>query len=426
MLKKISSIFLILLSLSAFCDDFISGQGKFISKDSDRLSFVKEQLLYEAYLDVANKAMLDYGLDAQTFWKNFNSSLASSLDAYEKNILDKYKAEGKDLSRVEDDIRQRKLNFKRRYGNVRSLIQSYSVKSMTRSSNNPNYRYIKIDAKVNKENLSKFFYRFMGNKTTNLIDSLYMNIEFDNKLFNYSEIGVDKDSDFTSVIKDNWEDWFEKNKPSNIKNLEILTEDEAQELEKLAGNKEQSDLSNKYSNSLYLKIVVQMKKTSYNAELNSYSFYFSVNGFVMDIKSNRVIKSFNVDEEEKVYESIKMETFSSTLANHIYRMPMTSFSELIQKFKNLRALDNDLFVNLINYKNLGQVYNFRSELSKRGIKYSLQSVISKLSAGQARLDVSSSANLLELKTLVNSIYSGKNSTQIELIETQGGIGIKFM
>ena len=297
---------------------------------------------------------------------------------------------------------------------------------MTRSSNNPNYRYIKIDAKVNKENLSKFFYRFMGNKTTNLIDSLYMNIEFDNKLFNYSEIGVDKDSDFTSVIKDNWEDWFEKNKPSNIKNLEILTEDEAQELEKLAGNKEQSDLSNKYSNSLYLKIVVQMKKTSYNAELNSYSFYFSVNGFVMDIKSNRVIKSFNVDEEEKVYESIKMETFSSTLANHIYRMPMTSFSELIQKFKNLRALDNDLFVNLINYKNLGQVYNFRSELSKRGIKYSLQSVISKLSAGQARLDVSSSANLLELKTLVNSIYSGKNSTQIELIETQGGIGIKFM
>ena len=125
MLKKISSIFLILLSLSAFCDDFISGQGKFISKDSDRLSFVKEQLLYEAYLDVANKAMLDYGLDAQTFWKNFNSSLASSLDAYEKNILDKYKAEGKDLSRVEDDIRQRKLNFKRRYGNVRSLIQVY-------------------------------------------------------------------------------------------------------------------------------------------------------------------------------------------------------------------------------------------------------------------------------------------------------------
>lgn len=422
-MKQIVLLILTLLSLNVFSADSLSGKGRFVSDKSDRLSLVKQQLLHSAYIDVVTKAMKQFGLDNELFWKNYNEALAKRIESYEASVKAKYEESKKDISEAKDEIRYKKLNITRKFGNIASLIQSYSVKSMTRSSSNPNYRYISIDAKVSKDNLSKLYYRFASNKGSTLVDSLLIHVDFNNKLFNYSEIGVDRDTDFTSVIEDNWKAWFKDNRPANIKAVDILNESDSEEIEKSAGVTK--DFPEKYENSLYLKVIVNMKKLSSNPDLKTFSFYFQVSGFLMDIKSNRILKSFNVEQTDKEYNNIDMDKFSSVLANFIYRMPMTEFKYASNKLKNLRQVENNLFINLINYKNLAQVNDIRSKIEQRGIKYSLSTKLSKIAPNFVTLSTVSSASLVELNTILKELYSGKNGSNIEIIESSAGLSIKF-
>lgn len=422
-MKKLVLFILTMLSLSAFSASSISGKGRFVSDKSDRLSFVKSQLLHSAYIDVITKAMKQFGLDNELFWKNYNEALAIRIESYENSIKAKYEESKKDISEAKDEIRYKKLDITRKFGNLASLIQSYSIKSMTRSSNNPNYRYISIDAKVSRDNLSKLYYRYASNKSSTLVDSLLIHVDFNNKLFNYSEIGVDRDTDFTSVIEDNWRAWFKDNKPANIKDVDILSESDSEEVEKSAGVSQ--DFPAKYENSLYLKVIVNMKKLSSNPDLKTFSFYFQVSGFLMDIKSNRILKSFNVEQSDKEYSNIDMDKFSSVLANFIYRMPMSEFKYASNKLKNLRQVENNLFINLVNYKNLAQVNDIRSKIEQRGIKYSLSTTLSKIAPNFVTLSTASSASLVELNTILKELYSGKNGSNIEIIESSRGLSIKF-
>lgn len=413
----------VILSSNIFASDFVKGKGKFISKEGDKLSFVKEQLLHQAFLDIVSKSMVNLGLDNDLFWKNYNEALNRRVTKYEEEITLKYEKEEKDLAKMKDEIRYRKLSFIRRFGKINSLIQSYSVKSMTRSSNNPNYRYITVEAKINKNNLSRLYSKYTSNQSSSLVDSLVINVDFSNKLFNYSDIGVDKDSDFTSVIEDNWKTWFKENKSVNIKSVESVDESEAEELEKVAGISE--DFPQKYENSLYLKIAVNMKKIASSQELRTFSFYFQVNGFLLDIKSNKVLKSFTIEESDKSYSNIDLEKFSSVLANFIYRMPMGEFSSISRSLKSLRTSQNQFDINFINYKNLSQVNSFKAKIEQRGIKYSLNSKFTKVSPNFLSLQTSSSALLPELIALVKTLFRGKNGTNVEFIESSAGLSIKF-
>lgn len=426
--KEINMKALILMALT-FCTfatlkaETISAKGKFVSDKSDRLSFVKEQLLHSAFLDAVSKSMQQLGLDGDLFWKNYNENLKRRVDAFEQNMISKYEQDKKDLNSVKDEMRYRKLNAIKKFGKVDSLIQSYSIKSMTRSSSNPNYRFISIDAKINKDNLAKLYYRYTSNKSSALIDSLLINIDFNNRLFNFAEIGVDRDTDFTSVIEDNWKTWFTENKPANIKNVDVLKESEAEEVEKVAG--ESKDFPAKYENSLYLKIIVNMKKVASSSDLKSFSFYFQVSGFLMDIKTNRILKSFNVEDNNKDYTNINMENFSSVLANYIYRMPMTEFKYASDKLKNLRPIENKYFINVINYKNLSQINDLRSTIEQRGIKYSLSSTLDKVSSNFVSLSTLSSASISELVTMTKEIFGGKKGSNVQIIESSTGLSIKF-
>lgn len=416
-------IALVLLSVNIFASDFVKGKGKFISKEGDKLSFVKEQLLHQAFLNVVSQSMTNLGLDTDLFWKNYNNTLNTRLDTYLEEITKKYEEEEKTTDDIKDEVRYRKLNFIKRFDQINSLIQSYSVRSMTRSSNNPNYRYILIDAKVNKSNLSRLYYKYTSNQSSSVIDSLILNIDFNNKLFNYSDIGVDKDSDFISVIEDNWKTWFAENKPVNIKKLEAIDEAEAEELEKIAGNSEK--FPSEYENSLYLKIVVTMKKIASSSELGTFSFYFQINGFLLDIKSNKVLKSFNVEEVDKSYSNINMDKFSSVLANYLYRMPMGEFSAISRRLKSLRTNQNQFFINFINYKNISQINSLKEKIEQRGIKFSLSSKVLKMSPGFLSMNTLSSATLPELTSMMKSLFSGKNGTNVEFIESSTGLSIKF-
>lgn len=422
-MKNIALLFFTLITFNTLLADTISGKGRFVSDKSDRLSFVKEQLLHSAYIDVVTQAMQQFGLDHELFWKNYNEALYKRIESYEQSVKTKYADSKKDISEAKDEIRYKKLNITRKFGNIASLIQSYSIKSMTRSSSDPNYRYISIDANVSKDNLSNLYYRYASSKSSSLVDKLLIQVDFNNKLFNYSEIGVDRDTDFTSVIEENWKAWFKDNKPSNIKDVDILSESDSEEVEAIAG--EAKDFPSKYENSLYLKVIVNMKKLSSNTDLKSFDFYFQVSGFLMDIKSNRILKSFNVEESDKSYNNVDMDKFSSVLANYIYRMPMTDFKDASHKLRNLRQIENNLFVNLINYKNLAQVNDIRAKIDQRGIKYSLITKLSKIAPNFVTLSTISSATLVELNTILKELYSGKNGSNIEIIESSTGLSIKF-
>lgn len=427
--------FCLILALSVqtlYASNFVEGEGQFYATDDDSLSFVKEQLKHNGFVDIITKELKGMGLNEQLFWQKYDSEFSGTFDRVDAALRQKYKMDEKPTrdqrEAYKKTSRQKKLQMQRSFGRLNRVIQSYSIKKMSRSAQNPKSRYIKMDAKVDRSLLGKIYYQFVRGKRSTDYGTLFIHIDYNLKNLAFAEIGVMNDKDFTDVVGNHWLKWFSENKPKNIANVEILDAGKYKQLQeyfKLPYEKMISDIPELFVNSLYLRIEINIEKVKKDEKFNKYVFAYDGGMFLQDLQNAQMLSSFQFDKEVKSYPLVEDRNISSLVANYVYRMPFGHFSRLNNVIKGIPPMTGIQRVALFEYGNIKDVYSLMDLLVNKGIKYSLKPRLESIGNGRAELVLFYDGQLPELKAMIQGLQSAKSGLSFDFIDTDSVLGIKF-
>lgn len=413
--------------------NYVVGEGRFKSEQNESLGFIKEQLKHEAFLNIISKELDFLQLNADLFWQKYQEKLDDNLSLVDEDLKKRYKI-GTDQETIKlrdlyvEKLREKRLKKRLRFGNLHRVIRSYAIKRMSRSSQNPKVRFIKLEAKVDRDLLSKFYYKFVQGKKSSDFGSLFVNVEYELENCSYTDIGVDNKSDFTSVVNEHWLEWLSKNKPKNIANIEILDEDrksKLKEYQSLPIEKLLESIPEVFENSLLLNIKVVIDQKSINPSFKEYEFSYKSDLYLQDLQTNKILMQKSIPLASQRYSGVKKEDLSSRVANHVYRIPLGEFSGLKKVMSNIPPVNLTRVLSLFDYHNLKDVNRFMKLVEQKGIKYSLTTNIVSISSNKAEVAVHFDGEVKDLKRLLSASKSAKKDLSFELIDSDNTLGIKF-
>ena len=77
---------LLFLAQALWAGSYVAGEGHFSSKEGDSLSFIKSQLLYNAFRDVISKELKSMKLDDRKFWRNYEEKFSQQFEPTAKAL----------------------------------------------------------------------------------------------------------------------------------------------------------------------------------------------------------------------------------------------------------------------------------------------------------------------------------------------------
>lgn len=435
MAPKIILLCIILISQSVFAiDDSVTGEGKFLATDSDGVKFIKDQLLYEATKDVISKELDSMGLNRELFWQKYDAKLESIMEIVDRNLQTEYKigTEGETKvgkERYKKDLRHKKLARQLKFGGLSGVISSYAIRRQSRSSQNPQLRFMKIEAKVMRDRLSEIYYRFVRGRKSSDYGKLYLQLKYKLYGITFTEMGIENEANFVKDLGANWLEKLSANKPNNITNVEILTDDLNEKLEGQTAydiTQTYENTPDEFVNSLLLTIYVDINKAGLDTQNGRAHITYDGGMALRDLQTGLVVDDATFSTGREEFEFTAPKDIGQRVINYIYRMPMTEFVGLAPKIEKLGTVSMVEKVYLYNYKNYQQILAFQKLLEQKGVKYSLRSELSSLGPTSSELIILMDGKEADLKTLLKDSQAAKNDTIYELIDSAGSIGIKFM
>jgi hypothetical protein len=424
---------LLVLSFNIFASENIKGEGKFYSSDEDSLSFIKEELTFLGFIDVISKRLEENGLNKELFWQKYEEKFAKRFEIIEESYRKKYNIDEKPTAQEKENftktLRKRKLLEKRKFGNLQRVIQSYSIEKTSRSAQNPQIRYIKLQAKVNDQVLNKIYYEFVQGKKTGDYGTLYVHVEFNLKNATYTDLGISSEKDFVNAVSNAWLRSFEKNKPSNIQAIEILEGSRLKALNeylKLPYERMIQEIPDDFKNSLYLKVDIDIEKLNYEKAVEKYVFKYDGGLFLQDLQNLQILSSDHFKTKQKEFTlSVTSSSLGTLLATDITYIPQAAFSDIQSKIKNIPPMTTIQRIALYDFKNIASVYDLIESIKAQGIKYSLKAKLESIGKERAEIIVFYDGVEANLKEILSGIKPAKNGQTYDVIDSDTVLGIKF-
>lgn len=423
---------LLLISVCSFSAEYVEGEGQFESKQEDPLTLVNDQLKYNAFVDVITKELDAMGLNSRLFWQKHQESFEGVFTNVDEELKKKY-AIGEEPSRIqkqdyENNRRIRRYQLLQKFGNLQNVVQSYSIKRTSRSSHNPRMRFIKLEARIDRNLLAKIYYQFVRGKQSSSYGTLFIDAEYELDGIDFSELGVDNEKDFVETVNEYWVKWFADNKPRNIQSVGILNEQEAKSLNEYFKRPYEEMLSNipdRFRNSLYLKIKLNIRKPKGESRAQEQLIEYSGGMVLQDLQSAQYLVSYDFDTVNKAYKVSKDTELGNIVANYVYRMPMKSFPQLNKVIHNIPPMSQIQRVGLYDYKNLGQVYGLMDLITGQGVKYSVKTQLDSIGNNRAEMIVFYNGEPQDFKSMLRKLESANSSLSFDFIESDNVLGIKF-
>ncbi len=431
-MKRTLLIFLVMSLNTAFAANFTKGEGKFLSKDGDGHQFIKEQLIHEGIKSIVSKELDNLQLNKELFWNKYNEKLEERFLQIEENLKQAKQidenTDPKKMATFQDQLRIKKLKFRKRFIKMHNMLPKYAIKKISRSPKNPKYRFIRMEGKVNTSLLTKVYYNLVRGKKRSDYGSLFIMTNYNLKRITYTDLGIENENDFEGEVTKNWLEWFSKNKPLNIANTEILDESKESKLTEYLKVPTESMLSSipeVFVNSLLLDIEVIIEKKKYEKTTNTYHFEYSGYAYLKDLQTNLVLETYKFAKVKKNYRLGPDMSVANLVANHVYQMGKGYFPQIQGRIKDITPISTIQRLRLANYRNVKQLNSFIKLIRERGVKYSLQVKLDVISRDYAELILFYDGESNELKSLFSGLRSAKKDLSFDLIDTDNVLGIKF-
>jgi len=423
---------LLLFTSSVFAANFTKGEGKFRSQKDDSHDFVKKQLIHEGYKSIISKELEKMELNKDVFWKKYQEQLDEKFAEIEKDLSEKLqisdKTSAKDRQEFLNDLRLKKLNYQIQFGNLNTAITHFVIKKISRSPKYPNSRYIRMEGSVNPTILSKIYYKFVAGEKRSDYGSLFLNIDYQLDNTTYTELGIENENEFSTVITDKWIDWFSKNKPVNIANVEVLSSENKSkydEYQKLPSEKMLTNIPEVFINSLLLDIEVKIVRKKFDKRKNEYEFLYEGAGYLKDLQTNKIAEVYDFNSEVKTYHVGEGVNLANIIVNHVYRMALGAFPQIVTSMKNITNFSSVQRVVATDFSNMYKVMTLVEMIQNKGIKYSVKAHIDAIGKNRAEIVIYYDGKITDLKGILNSLRSAKKDISYDVIDTGNILSIKF-
>ncbi len=406
-----------------------TGKSKFFAQAEDSLSIIKKHLTYLATKDILTQEMKELGLDGSQFWAKYDKILEERLTPVQDQLKQKYKVDDPKQTRYQKNEyakkwRLKKLQVERDLENIVETLDSYKVTQVTRSSQNPLIRFIKIEGKVNRNKLKRLYFNVLRHGSDRLIPNIFWSFNISYPEGDWEKLGVEEKSELTNALNQSFTKRIKEVLGDKID--EVIVVDSSLESrilshfrmteEELAVKKR--DGSGSVLGNLWLRTDITIHSGEENKELERSSFLSSAKLSLYDLNYNVPVLIEDIDEKEYRLSSKVNNNKGSQVASHIFTQVSSKFAGLTSK---IQLMPQDLFQSLITIhgvENILDVFKTQEVIKKEGIKLQLTTQLKSLEANSANLLVRFRGNNENLRKILLSL-KGKALTDDKIIELNG-------
>lgn len=447
-LLRLGAVLFLTTTLSlgqAMAQESIEGEGRFQSTQEDSLTFVRSQLLYQAFRDVLTKEMRVLGLDGQAFWQKYEERFQSSFDSVRADLVQKYEITSENVTTkqkqdYEKELRAKELMARSRFGNIARAIDSYSIKNMSRAAQSAQSRYLTLEAKVNRRMLTSVYNEFMREGRGRYFSQLIISPSFQLKEGSWSDLGVQTEEELTNVVKQHWTQWFQTHLNRYVSRVQMGDSEIEKKVEEymkvssdifsedslsLSQTQEKEGELNPastaaISNSLWLKINLRFSKLSESEILKNQTIRYEGELVLIDLKTQQIIHAQDFTQEEHTYSVQDPANLSSNIASFLYRMPLPEFEKISRALGDLDSRSKVLRLTLENMRSIEDFYQFREALVKKGVTEDFSPRLIEYNGVAALIDLhfkgERSLALERLRSLQNTRFSEEKSLELQSVE----------
>lgn len=385
-----------LVSFQAQAAKYVKGNSHFSSVEGDSLVFIKAQLLSKARINIIDQELKKMGHDHLLFWQNYNEK----FDQYFEPILDKLQKkmgmDAEDLSQVKEKtkksyfkrLRYKKLKLKARFGRLDKVIKSFAVEKLSRSSQFPNSRYMRVKALVNRKKLNKIYFKFIRTQENRFFRNVFVTIDFNLNGVTWTDFGVEVENDIRNVVGEHWKRWLVDNLKNIVGDVVLSDNDEKlklaqrfrlpiQEISPVQNVTEDGKmqegmalLEDRAPGGLWLKLNVNIKADEKDSLLQIRNCIFSGDFVLIDMSNNRLLSHHDfVSQNLNIFNSSLSTELSSQVAGVIYRLPLDKF---VKFPKILSSISNNKRSTTLTIKNAGsmkEIYAFSKLIQEKGVRF---------------------------------------------------------
>ena len=342
---------------------------------------VKEELLFEAALLGTYMAAEKLGYARPEFEKNLNQKFADYLNQIrEKKLSEKFGINYKNtLSEAElknfvSALEGERSNEWKKFTRASESIGSYTFRSLLQDPAAEDTWKAQVSIVLDKRKVLRLYRRVMSSEKKPYAKILLLpEINLEN--LSWSELGLESATSFMDPVRTSWMKWLDENIPASVEEVESCHAS-CYNFWQSWSETRQDDMGAKipmeYSDSLWLKLDITLKKTNNDPVATQLGLIWSGRVVLLDTNTKRIIASFEMGEERRVFKGHDQQVINSHLASEIYRSPLGIFMQAVKITQEKVALNRLSRLVITGHRQLADALGVMEQLKTRGASLGLE------------------------------------------------------
>lgn len=242
--------------------------------------------------------------------------------------------------------------------------------------------------------------------------------------FEWKELGLERETQFTSPLLKSWEKWLKENLPKNVGEVKIC------EAECLVYHSQWEEKNPEavvaapdpqYENTLWLKISLNLRRSVVNS-IQDYTWDGRV--LLLDGNTKKSLVNTALPKETKEWMNLPQAEINTGLVSRVYKTPLGAFPAMIQKTEASLPLNRVIRLVITGQRHMGDVSKLVELLQTRGSSLGLQVEMSEFDSKAAVMKGyfrGEEKSFTDLLSQVKELKSSYNYSLVNEVTDQGHV-----
>ncbi len=236
--------------------------------------------------------------------------------------------------------------------------------------------------------------------------------------FEWKDLELEKETQFTAPLLRNWEKWLTENRPKSVAEIlgcdAICLQYHAQWLEK-SPEEVVKNPDPQFHNILWIKISLHIRRNVIDKRQN---YIWDGRVLVIDGNTKHTFATVTLPKEEKEWVNLSQNEVNTGLVSRVYRTPLGAFPSLNQRIEKILPLNRVIKLVISGHRNMGDVSKLIEVLQTRGSFLGLVVELGQIQSQEVILRGSFRGEEKSFTDLLSQVKELKSSNNYSLINEQ--------
>ena len=378
---------------------------------------VKKILLHEAATQAIEKFASDLGFSFNDYQTKLSKNFQEYYDQKLKALADDGKAPTGQTA--QEIYKNRQLEFIQ-YSKHADLLKSYSIISMSRNPDDQGQWSSTIQMNMDQVRLQRLLRRTLQADATKF-SKMWLIVESNIHSFKWSDIGLEREGQFSSALATAWKDWWVKNLPTNFDEVEVCHDECLNYLHNWQSASRNKAFNPDYSDGVWVNVSYDIFNIG-NSTPQYPVYKWEARVVFTDINTKKVLGSLTHDNQSRSLRGGDLQRLNSILASQVFSSSSQKFPQMKGFLEQVVKLNQVGQLKVKGHKHLGDVLALKDLIKTRGSSLGLEIELDHFSQDSATLLYFFQGEEKAFQDLLNRINELKSSKVYELKTQYEGSG----